>query len=253
MAISKTAERNHDVLFPGHVSALKQSDPEFIEFFDNFAFDEVIAHDNLDIRLRVQVQLASLIACHAQGEYRVMADAALNVGVSPVQIKEIVYQAVAYVGIGRVFDFLHITNDVLRGRGVELPLRGQSTTSSETRMACGLATQKRIIGDALVARLYDSAPEDMMHIQRYLTGNCFGDYYTREGMDIRTRELITFSMLIALGGCDAQVRAHVTANLHVGNDRAMLISVATQLLPYIGYPRTLNAIGAIDEVTLEKE
>jgi 4-carboxymuconolactone decarboxylase len=43
----------------------------------------------------------------------------------------------------------------------------------------------------------------------------------------------------------------VAANLHVGNDRARLIEVATQLLPFIGYPRTLNALRAIDEVASE--
>jgi 4-carboxymuconolactone decarboxylase len=56
-------------------------------------------------------------------------------------------------------------------------------------------------------------------------------------------------MLVSLGGCDPQVKGHVAANLNVGNDRAGLIDVVTQLLPFIGYPRTLNALRAIDEVT----
>jgi 4-carboxymuconolactone decarboxylase len=59
---------------------------------------------------------------------------------------------------------------------------------------------------------------------------------------------LTFSMLAAFGGCDPQVKGHVRANLRVGNDRARLIDVATQFLPFIGYPRTLNALRAIDEV-----
>ena len=56
-------------------------------------------------------------------------------------------------------------------------------------------------------------------------------------------------MLASLGGCDLQVKGHVAASLNVGNDRARLIDVITQLLPFIGYPRTLNALRAIDEVT----
>ena len=75
------------------------------------------------------------------------------------------------------------------------------------------------------------------------------DYYTRTGIDVPTRELLTFSMLVALGGCEPQVKGHVAANLHVGNDRARLIEVVTQLLPFIGYPRTLNALRVVDEVT----
>jgi len=68
-------------------------------------------------------------------------------------------------------------------------------------------------------------------------------------IDVPTRELLTLSMLAALGGCDAQVRGHVAANLNVGNDRTRLIDVIRQLLPFIGYPRTLNALRVVDEVT----
>ena len=80
-------------------------------------------------------------------------------------------------------------------------------------------------------------------------GNCFGDHLTRTGIDIPTRELLTFSILVSLDGCEAQVKGHVGANLNVGNDRARLINVFTQLLPFIGYPRTLNALRVVDEVT----
>ena len=80
-----------------------------------------------------------------------------------------------------------------------------------------------------------------------MSANCFGDNYTRTGVDVPTRELLTLSMLVSLGGCEAQVKGHVAANLNVGNDRARLIEVLTQLLPFIGYPRTLNALRALDE------
>ena len=105
------------------------------------------------------------------------------------------------------------------------------------------------MGREVVEKLYAAAPEDQGHIQRFLSANCFGDYYTRTGIDARTRELLTFSMLVALGGCDPQVKGHVAANLRVGNDRGRLIAVLTQLLPFIGYPRTLNALRVVDEVT----
>lgn len=249
MAPNERARKNHDKLFPGHVSTLAGTDPELIEIFDNFAFDEVLRHSNLDVRTRLMVQLASMIACQALREYRVMVGAAVTVGVTPVEIREIVYQAVPYVGMAKVFDFIHAANEVLTDRGVALPLPGQSTTTPETREEKGLADQKQIIGNDVVESLYASAPADEQPIQQYLSDNCFGDYLTRTGIDVPTRELLTFSMLVALGGCDAQVKAHVVANLHVGNDRAQLIDVLTQLLPFIGYPRTLNGLRAVDEGT----
>ena len=249
MKPNERAQKNHDELFPGHVSTLAVTDPELIEIFDNFAFDEVLAYGDLDTRTRLMIQLAVLIASQALREYRVMVGAALTVGMTPVEIKEIVYQAVPYVGMAKVFDFIHATNEVFTERGVQLPLPGQSTTMPDTRAQKGLEVQKHIVGDDVVEKLYASAPTDQQHIQRFLSANCFGDYLTRAGIDLPTRELITLSMLVALGGCDPQVKGHVAANLHVGNDRAKLIDVLTQLLPFIGYPRTLNGLRAIDEVT----
>jgi 4-carboxymuconolactone decarboxylase len=247
MAPTDRARRTHDTLFPNHVSTLAATDPELIDVFDNFAFDEVLEGSTLDGRTRLMVQLAAMIASQALREYRVMLGAALNVGVTPVEAKEIVYQAVPYVGLAKVFDFLHVTNDVLTERGVTLPLPNQSRTSRDTRLEIGREVQKQIVGSEVVDKLYASAPADEQHLQRFLSANCFGDWVARGGIDIRTRELLTFSMLAALGGCDPQVKGHVAANVRVGNDRARLIDVATQLLPFIGYPRTLNALRAIDE------
>jgi len=250
MAPNERAQKNHDELFPDRVSALSMTDPELIEIFDNFAFDEVLSHGSLDARTRLMVQLAATIASQALRDYRVMIRPALIVGVTPIEIKEIVYQAVPYVGMAKVFDFLLATNDVLKENGVELPLPGQATTTPEDRAEKGLAIQKLIIGQSMVEKLYASAPDDQKHIQRFLSANRFGDHLTRSGIDVPTRELLTFSMLVSLGGCDPQVKGHVAANLHVGNGRTKLIDVLTQLLPFIGYPRTLNGLRAVDEITL---
>src|SRR5215218_4394999 len=119
MVPTEQARKNHDELFPGHVSTLAVTDPDLIEVFDNFAFDEVLRHGNLDVRTRLMIQLASIMASQALGEYRVMLGAALTVGMTPVEIKEIVYQAVPYVGMAKAYDFLHATNDALTERGVE--------------------------------------------------------------------------------------------------------------------------------------
>jgi 4-carboxymuconolactone decarboxylase len=215
--------------------------------FDNFAFDEVLKYGALDEKTRMTIILGSMIASQALAEYKVMLGAALNVGVTPVEIKEVLYQAVPYVGLAKVYDFIHTTNEVLRERGVKLPLEGQATTTPETRREKGLALSKSIFG-GMIDKMYKESPKDELHIQEYLSANCFGDYYTRKGLDIKTRELLTFAMLLSLGGADAQLKGHVQGNLSVGNDRKTLLSAVTQLLPYVGYPRTLNAIKCINEV-----
>jgi len=252
MPITETAQKNRDELFPNHRSTLKVTDPEIVEIFDNFAFDEVLRYGNLDTKARLMAILASLIAQQTLSEYKVMLGGALNVGVTPIEAKEIVYQSVPYVGIAKAFDFIHATNEILENRGVRLPLEGQSTTTPETRFDKGLALSKSIFGDT-IDKSYERASKNQVHIQRYLSANCFGDYWTRAGLDIQTKELLTFSMLLSLGGCEPQLKGHIRGNASVGNNKETLLSVVTQLLPYIGYPRALNAIACLNEVIPEGE
>jgi len=242
------AHQTHEELRPGHASILKVTDPDLTEIFDNFAVEEVLAHSSLDTRTRHLVQLAALIGCQAVSEYRVMLGAALAAGITPVEVKEIVYQAVPYAGMGKAFDFLGATNDVLTAHGVRLPIDGQTAATHGNRGAEGRALQERIIGADQVGRMY-AAAEDEVHLQRFISANCFGGYIARSGIGLPIRELLTFAMLAGLGGCDPQVRSHVAANLNVGNDRQSLISVITVILPFIGYPRALNALAAVNEVT----
>ena len=103
----------------------------------------------------------------------------------------------------------------------------------------------------MIDKMYKESPANQLHIQKYLSANCFGDYLTRTGIDVKTRELITFSMLLSLGGCEPQLKGHIQGNLNVGNDKETLLSAVTQLLPYVGYPRTLNAIRCFNEVVPE--
>ncbi|WP_321518987.1 carboxymuconolactone decarboxylase family protein [uncultured Bacteroides sp.] len=248
--LTEKAIKNHEELWPGYESKAKQTDPELIEIFDNFAFDEVIKYGNLDTKTRVMMIMGSTIAQGALTEYKMFVNGALNVGVTPVEIKEILYQSVAYVGVAKVIDFIYAANEILKERGIELPVKGQSTTTPETRMEKGLALQKDIFGD-MIDKMYEQSPKNQLHIQKYLSANCFGDYQTRTGLDAKTRELLTFSMLISMGGTESQVKGHILGNVKVGNDKETLLSVATQLLPYIGYPRTLNALKCLNEVIPE--
>ncbi len=252
MASSEAARKNHEVLFPNHKSKLSETDPELIEIFESFAFDEVLRHGNLDVKTRLMVILSSMLASQTLGEFKIILGGALNAGVTPIEVKEIIYQAVPYLGVAKVFEFLLAANEILESKGVKLPLEGQSATSPETRFEKGLALSKSIFGEAIDA-MYEQSPENQIHIQRYLSANCFGDYYTRTGLDLKTRELLTFAMLLSLGGCEPQLKGHIQGNANVGNDKETMLDVVTQLLPYVGYPRTLNAIRCLNEVMPEKQ
>ena len=171
-------------------------------------------------------------------------------GVTPVEIKEIVYQATAYLGIGRVYPFFRITNQVLEAEKVALPLEEQGTTGIEDRVEKGEQAQVDIFGEGMKG-FAASGPEESRHINRWLSGNCFGDYYTRTGLNYQQREMITFCFLAAQGGCEPQLVSHAAGNMKVGNDKAFLIKIISQCLPYIGYPRSLNALRCVNEAAKE--
>ena len=69
--------------------------------------------------------------------------------------------------------------------------------------------------------------------------------YVREGLSFRERELVTFCLLAAQGGCEAQLAGHVAGNFRVGNDGAALGEAVLVMLPWIGYPRSLNALSCV--------
>lgn len=225
------------------MSNYHQTDPEFMEKFEHFAFDEVVNEEGQQLNdvTRHMAIAATLIGCQGIDEFRTEVPRALDAGLTPVMLKEVVYQAVDYLGIGRVRPFLDAVNDILTARGVKLPLEGQATTTMEDRLEKGVQAQADIFGDHM-KEAWKSG-----HINRWLADNCFGDYYTRTGLDLKQREMITFCFLAAQGGCEPQLIAHSKGNMNLGNDKAFLIRVVSQCLPYIGYPRSLNAVTCINK------
>lgn len=221
----------------------RNTDPEFMERFEQFAFHEVVnePEQHLEGSTRYMAILAALMGCQGLDAYCQMLNTALDNGVSPVMVKEMVYQATDYLGYGKMLPFLNKTNAILIERGVSLPLPGQATTTLENRLEKGIDAQAEIFGEHMKEAWKAG------HINRWLAANCFGDYYTRNGLTLAQREMITFCFLAAQGGCEPQLVAHAKGNMNMGNDKKFLIKVVSQCLPYIGYPRSLNAISCINQ------
>lgn len=249
MNITEKAMENYKKLFP-ETTLNDSKDEELMEIISNFSLDEAQEYDHLDEKTRQMVILAASIAVQTPKRYETFVKAALNVGITPVEIKEILYQAVPYVGILKVLDLLEPTNKIFEEKGIKLPLEKQGTTNRENRFDKGLEVQKSIFGD-VIDKNYENSPKNQVHIQKFLSDNCFGDFYTRNGLDVKTRELIIFSILISQGGCESQVKGHIAGNVNVGNDKQILLNTVTALLPYIGYPRSLNAMACINQVIPE--
>jgi 4-carboxymuconolactone decarboxylase len=227
---------------------LYETDGEFMRRHESFAYDEVANEPNqtLDDETRNLAILAALIGCQGLDEYRVVASRALDHTLTPVEVKEVLYQAVAYLGMGRVHPFLLVTNELMLEKDIKLPLAPQATTTLENRLDLGIEAQVEIFGENM---------KDFWkggHINRWLAANCFGDYYKRGGLDLKQREMITFCFLAAQGGCEPQLTSHIYGNINLGNDLDFLTRVVSQILPYIGYPRSLNVLACIKSIEREE-
>ena len=227
---------------------LYKTDPEFMERYEHFAYEEVVKEEGQQLpeETRYLAILATLIGCQGVDMFREVLPKALDGALTPVMVKEVVYQAVDYLGMGRILPFLNATNEILEARGVTLPLEGQATTTFEDRLEKGIQAQADIFGDHMKEAWKGG------HINRWLAANCFGDYYTRKGLTLAQREIITFCFLAAQGGCEPQLTSHAKGNMNLGNDKSFLIRVVSQCLPYIGYPRSLNAIRCIEQAAAEQ-
>jgi len=221
---------------------LKTTDLEFTALFDRFAFTEAAGMGKLDSKTKFVAILAALLGCQGLEEFKIILPIALDNDVTPVEAKEIIYQATAYLGIGKTYPFLAAANEVMTKKGIQLPLEPQTTTTHENRREAGTGKQIELFGEGMKDFWQGS------DINYLLAANCFGDYYTRGGLNNAQRELVTFCYLAAQGGCESQLTGHTAANMAQGNDKTFLMDVVTQMVPYIGYPRCLNAINVINQV-----
>lgn len=232
-------------------SPLEATDPDFAEMRDRFVWGEIAWHGTLDAKMQELITLVVLTAGQTLDDFAPHVAAALQAGAKPEEIKEAMYQCAPYIGFPKTEKALRLVNEVFREKRIPLPVPSQKTVTEADRFAQGLKVQKAIFGAAIDA-MHKSAPQNQKHILRdALSAFCFGDVYTRKGLDLRAREILTFCVISSLGGCESQVKSHVQGNVNVGNTKENLIDALTCSLPYIGFPRTLNALGCVNAVIPE--
>lgn len=240
------SKQKYAELFGGTDVSASGADPEFADILNYFVYGDVYSHGSLTDRQRELITLVVLAANHTLTHLRAHVGAALNAGLTPVEIKEAIYHCAPYIGFPKTLDALDQVNSVFAERNIRLPLESQKQAEENERFEKGLNLQVAMFGEYIRQR-QQNTPENQKHIQEYLSAFCFGEIYSRSGLDIKTRELLTLCILSALGGCENQLKSHVQGNLNVGNDKELMIDAITQCMPYMGFPRTLNALNCVNE------
>jgi 4-carboxymuconolactone decarboxylase len=243
------AEKTYKELFGQNITASK-TDPELLTILQRFIFGEVFYTDNLDVRTRELITITALTVNQTLPQLRAHTNAALNVGVKPIEIRESVYQLSCFIGFPKVLNALDTINSVFESRGIKVPLENEGTVKEDERFEKGKEQQVPIYGDGMKLAMKDLPGGFNTLIPDMLTTSLFADFYTRGGLDIKTRELLTYCALATLGGTERQMAGHALGNLKVGNSRETLIAAMVQCYPYIGFPRISNAINILMEAKL---
>jgi 4-carboxymuconolactone decarboxylase len=124
--------------------------------------------------------------------------------------------------------------------------------STTARYKAGLEKLTQIDGQAgaaVIAALSDIAPD----LGKYIIEFAFGDIYCREDLSLHERELLTLASLLSLGGCENQLKVHIHAALNIGIEAKKIVEVMLHCIPYVGFPRVLNAVFTAKQIFLEQD
>ncbi|MDD6209781.1 MAG: carboxymuconolactone decarboxylase family protein [Bacteroidales bacterium] len=238
-------KKNFSELFTGEALTGKGTDPELMDILQKFIFGEIFETGNLDHKMREMITLITLATQQTLPQLQAHANAALNIGITPIELREIIYQCAPFIGFPKTLNAIAAVNEVFKEREIPLPLEKQGTVTEENRYIRGNEIQYPIYGDEIKETM-KTLPGTMKNdVPRFLTEMCFGDFYTRNGLDIKTRELLILCVLATLGA-NEQIQAHSIGNSKVGNSKETQIAAIVQCLPYIGFPNALNAIRIVN-------
>lgn len=237
-------EKNHLKEMKQKFDLLK-TDQGFMTAFLNFAADEIIEKAGINERTRQIIIASGLVGSNSLDLYKQLLPTIMS-AVEPEVVKEILYQAVSYIGFQQVYPFLKFTNQYFEQHQVKESLENSENKNHEDRRQAGQDALVELFGDGSDQYPYNGS-QFLQRMRELVTDNGFGDYYSRSTVPTADRELITFCLLEALGGVHDELVSHTETNLKLGSTPEFILSVILTNIPYLGYPRSWEAVHALQE------
>ena len=202
----------------------------------------------MDDRIRELITLTVLTVNQTLPQLKAHTKAALHVGCTPAMIRECIYQCAPFIGFPKTLNAIEKMNEAFTEQGISLPLESGETVKDDKRFEEGAAIQEPIYGTKIRERYTWLTREFAEAVPTFLTELCFGDFYTRTGLDTKIRELLILVLLAALGGAGEQIKSHVSGAMKVGNTKEEIVCALVQAMPYMGIPRLFQALDAVKEI-----
>lgn len=242
----EVCKQNYHTLFGGEALTGQGTDPEMMDILQKFIFGEVFQTGNLTLKQREMITCITLATMQTLPQLKTHAEAALNVGVTPEELREVMYLTAPFIGFPKMLNAVGTVNEVFKERGISLPIEKQGTVTENNRHERGKTIQNRLYPGG-IASVMEGLPADMgKHVERFLTDYFFGEIYSRGALDLQTRELLGYCVLTTLEA-ESQLHSHYHGNINVGNTPETLTAAVIQCLPYIGFPAAIKALHIIKQ------
>lgn len=242
----EVCKQNYHTLFGGEALTGQGTDPEMMDILQKFIFGEVFQTGNLTLKQREMITCITLATMQTLPQLKAHAEAALNVGVTPEELREVMYLTAPFIGFPKMLNAVGTVNEVFKEREISLPIEKQGTVTENNRHERGKTIQNRLYPGG-IASVMEGLPADMgKHVERFLTDYFFGEIYSRGALDLQTRELLGYCVLTTLEA-ESQLHSHYHGNINVGNTPETLTATVIQCLPYIGFPAAIKALRIIKQ------
>ncbi len=242
----EVCKQNYRTLFGGEAQTGQGTDPEMMDILQKFIFGEVFRTGELTLKQREMITCVTLATMQTLPQLKAHAGAALNVGVTPEELREVMYLTAPFIGFPKMLNAVATVNEVFKERGISLPLEKQGTVTEETRHETGKAIQDKLYPGG-IASVMEGVPDDMgKNVEQFLTDYFFGEIYSRGALDLQTRELLGYCVLTTLEA-ESQLHSHYHGSINAGNSPETLTAAVIQCMPYIGFPAAIKALRIVKE------
>lgn len=227
--------------------AINRVCPDLARYLIEYSFGEIYARDGLDNRVKEQAVVAALTAMStAAPQLKVHIHAALHVGCTPEEIREVIIQMCGYAGFPATLNAMGTLVEVLQETGRTLS-RESAHAGAEGRYERGKELLAKIAPaqERILKETYDPINPD---IARYVISSGYGDIYARGILPLRNRQAATIAALAAKGNAPSQLRFHIGGGLRAGLSEGEIVEIMLLISLYAGFPAALNGILATREV-----
>lgn len=236
-------------------NGLEDISPDLRKFIIEYAFGDIYTRNVLDLKSK-EIAVVSCLAAmgNVQPQLRVHFNAALHAGNTINEVKEIILQVSVYFGFPNCINAMNLFKEVLNER------RESGTADPARRNASANIHENRLqLGIQLLSKLDPHEAERLKSQYDYFSPELvklvlefgYGDIFSRDGLDIRSRQIAVIAALAAVGNAKPQLKFHIAAALNTGLIETEIKEIMLLVSIYAGFPAAINGTNLLKEVLKE--